>query len=179
MKIYLIVILAAISATTLAQPGGRAKGPRSMNFEKVEDAQVPEAIKSTFSNTFPGASAVRWEKHSARGKRTFAKYVSVFTIDGVRSRARYKEDGSVLSSSKYYGPAKLPENIKSAAQAKYPEFTVMGGEEITTRNGKTFYRVRSRKGASKLIQYFDENGNEISKDKAPEDVVDGEDEEGN
>lgn len=179
MKKYLIVILAFISAAAFAQPGGRAKGPRSMNFEKVEEGQLPEAVKSNFASTFSGATAVRWEKHSAQGKRTFVKYVSVFTMDGVRSRARYKEDGTSLSSSKYYGPAKLPENIKSAAQAKYPEFTVMGGEEITTRNGKTFYRVRSRKGASKLIQYFDENGNELSKDKAPEDVVDGEDEEGN
>lgn len=179
MKKYLIIVLALVTSVSFAQPNARAKGPRSVNFERVEDAQVPEAVKNSFSSAFANATAVRWEKHSAQGKRSFAKYVAIFSADETRSRARFKEDGTPLSSSKYFGPAKLPENIKSAAQAKAPGFIVMGGEEITTKNGKTFYRVRSRKGSSKLIQYFDSDGNELTKDKTPEEVVDGEEEDGN
>lgn len=179
MRSILTVILAVLGVSAFAQPQSKGRGPHTLNFEKVEAANVPAAITSSFESSFTGATAVRWEKHTAQGKRTYVKYVAVFTEGGVRSRARYKDDGTTLSSSKYYGAVKLPENIKAAAKAKNPDFIVMGGEEITTRNGKTFYRVRSRKGPSKLIQYFDADGNEISKDKAPEELIEGEDEEGN
>ncbi|MEQ8424835.1 MAG: hypothetical protein RIA63_08990 [Cyclobacteriaceae bacterium] len=178
MRISLLIIVSLLGTLAYGQ-GARAKGPRSLNFEKVEGTLVPEVIKENFESSFQGAVAVRWEKHTLQGNKTGIRYVAIFTEGGVRSRARYKEDGTVLSSTKYYGAIKLPENIKAAAKAKYPEFTVMGGEEITTRNGKTFYRVRSRKGPSKLVQYFDGDGNEITKEKAPEDLLEGEDDEGN
>lgn len=179
MKKYIVLLFSLITTLSFAQPNARAKGARAHSFATVEEAQVPDAVKNSFTNSFANAAAVRWEKHTAQGKRTYAKYVAVFTADEIRSRARYKEDGTALSSSKYFGPNKLPANIKSAAQAKSPGFVVMGGEEITTRNGNVFYRVRSRKGSSKLIQYFDADGNEVTKDKAPEELIDGEEEDGN
>lgn len=178
-RFSLFVLFVLICQVSLAQPKARVKPTRSLTFEAVDESQIPDAVKNSFTSSFEGAGEVRWEKHKAQGKRTFAKYVAVFSTDGVRARARYKEDGTLLSSSKYFGPAKLPANVKSAAESKAPGFTVMGGEEITTKNGKTFYRVRSRKGSSKLIQYFDADGNEVSRDKAPDGVTEGEDEEGN
>ena len=113
-----------------------------------------------------------------QSNKEYLRYVAVFTEGGVRSRARYAEDGTPLSSSKYYGAIKLPEPIKVAAKKKYPDFNVVSGEEITLKNGKSYYRVRSRKGAAKMIQYFDVDGNELSKEKAPAGLIDGE-EEGN
>lgn len=175
----LLTMIFFIAATIgYAQPSN-GKGHRSVNFEKVEAAQVPEVILSNFETSFDGALAIRWEKHLAQGNKAVVRYVAIFTEGGVRSRARYKEDGTPLSSSKYYGAIKLPENIKKASREKNPDFTVMGGEEITTRNGKTFYRVRSRKGSTKMIQYFDADGNEINKGNAPEGLMEGEEEDGN
>jgi len=175
MKTNFLILISSIFALANAQPNKPAGEP-TLHIEKIESSQVPEGIVSKFATTFTGATAVRWEKHSVSDQRII--YVAVFTEGGVRSRARYKEDGTALSSSKYFGPQKLPANIKSAATTKYPDFTVMGGQEITTRNGKTYYKVRSRKGPSKIIQYFDADGNVITKDNAPDGLMEDE-EDGN
>lgn len=177
MRFLVLVMLAAASSIIYAQPAN-PKGPQSVNFEKIDTSNVPSHIKAKFESTFEGATAVRWEKHTMQSNKEYLRYVAIFTEGGVRSRARYAEDGTPLSSSKYYGAIKLPEPIKVAAKKKYPDFNVVSGEEITLKNGKSYYRVRSRKGAAKMIQYFDVDGNELSKEKAPAGLIDGE-EEGN
>lgn len=177
MRLLLMMFFFIAATMGYAQPSN-GKGQKSVSSEKVEATQVPESVLSNFESSFDGALAVRWEKQVAQGNKAAVRYVAIFTEGGVRSRARYKEDGTPLSSSKYYGAIKLPELIKKASKEKYPDFTVMGGEEITTRNGKTFYRVRSRKGSTKMLQYFDADGNEINKSNAPEGLMEGE-EDGN
>ena len=162
-----------------AQPKVKARGLRALNFERIEPGQVPNAVKRRFESEYPQAANIRWEKHQAQGKQTFIKYVAAFSMEGGRTRARYREDGSFLSSSRYLNPAKLPENIRNAAQAKNTGFAVVAGEEITTPKGKKYYRVRSRQGASRLIQYFDETGSEVAKADVPNEVTEGEEDNGN
>jgi len=169
-----LAVLGIVCAT--AQPKVSPHGPRALNFERLEPDQVPGGVKTTFGTAYPQAQNIRWEKHEARGKRTYIKFVAAFLLEGSRIRARYLEDGSFLSSSRYLNPARLPENIRQAAQAKSPGFAVVRGEEITTKNGKKYYRVRSRQGASRLIQYFDENGAEVTTANMPPEVMEGEEE---
>lgn len=168
---FLSVVLAGFS-----QVRGKAK-VLAAGGKAIDAAQVPEAVKNSFSSAFPSATAVRWEKHGAvTQKRTYVKFVAVYTHEELRCRARYKEDGTALSSSKYFGPNKTPEAIKTAVTSRFSGFTVTGSEEITTKDGKVFYRTRLRKGASKVITYTDAEGNEVKKDKAPQEVTDGEEE---
>jgi hypothetical protein len=74
---------------------------------------------------------------------------------------------------------KLPETIGKNAKSKNPEFELVGGEEIKTKKGETFYRVRMKKGSSKLTTLYDANGNEVTKDKQPEEAQEDEGDEGN
>lgn len=167
-----LIVLSIVSVS--AQPKIRAQGPRSLNFERLESGQVPSAVKTAFETAYSKTQGIRWEKHQAQGKNTVVKYVVIFPQEGSRMRARYLEDGTFLSSSKYLEPARLPENIRSAAQAKNTGFAVVRGEEITTQKGRKYYRVRYRQGASRLIQYFDENGVEVMKENVPDEVKEGE-----
>ena len=171
-------LLAAViwSVAATAQPKASPRGPRALNFERLEPGQVPDGVKATFGTAFPQARGTRWEKHEARGKRTYVKFVAAFFLDGGRMRARYREDGGFLSSSRYLNPAQMPEDIRGKAQAKSPGFAVVRGEEITTKSGKKYYRVRLRQGASRQVQYFDENGAEVPLANVPPEVNEGEEE---
>lgn len=188
----LIVLLLLISATFLAdaqvKEKAKAKGKgkvraelKSAGFRTVEISEVPDAVKNAFNTSAAGATNVRWEKHTAKGKtdKSFTKYVAVYLQDGVRARARYREDGTAMSSSRYLGGQKLPENISTSAKSKNPGFELVGGEEVKTKKGETFYRVRMKKGSSKLTTLYDANGNEVIKDKQEDEVQEDEGDEGN
>lgn len=140
----------------------------------VDASQVPDAVKNAFAAT--GATATRWEKHEAKGKseKSYVKYVAIYDQDGIRSRARYKEDGTALGTSKYMKADQLPANVKSAAEAKAQGMKLMGGEEFKTKKGEVFYRVVARGGGSKTVSVFDSNGQPVTKDKMLEELKESE-----
>ncbi|MFY8036258.1 MAG: hypothetical protein ACOVMQ_03770 [Cyclobacteriaceae bacterium] len=178
MKKLLIVFLAAcVASASFAQGGKRRNALKAANHQQIDVSQVPESVKSSFKAS---AADVKWEKHEAKGKagKSLVRYVAVYTQDGVRVRARFKEDGTAMSSSKYMGGQKLPANIQTAATSKFPGAMLVGGEELTTKGGQVIYRVRLRNGGSKITTVLDANGNQITRDKMSEEHKEGEEEEG-
>jgi hypothetical protein len=192
-RLTMLLILVFAVATAIAQEKetakpakAKAKGKaktelKQTGFQQIDVAQVPDAVKNSFNSKAAGVGNVRWEKHTAKGKadKSFTKYVAVYTVDGVRSRSRFREDGTAMSSSKYMGAQKLPENIRNSATSKNPGFELQGGEEVKTKKGETYYRVRMKKGSSKLTSLYDANGNEVVKDNAPDEAQEDEGDEGN
>jgi hypothetical protein len=173
------LLIIALAFSTQAQGRKRAGLAREAREGKVsgqtiDASQVPDAVKNAFSAT--GATAIRWEKHEAKGKseKSSVKYVAIYDQNGIRSRARYKEDGTALSSSKYLKADQLPANIKSAAETKAQGMKVMGGEEFKTKKGEVFYRVFTRGGGSKTVTVFDSNGQPVTKDKMHEELKESE-----
>jgi hypothetical protein len=175
------VLIAFFSIHSYAQPGKRrgANPGREgkISGQTIDAGQVPDVVKNAFATT--GATAERWEKQEAKGKegKSFVKYVAVYSQGGMRVRARFREDGSALSTSKYMKGDQLPANIKSAAEAKAQGQQVMGGEEIKTKKGETFYRVFSRGGGSKTVSMFDAKGQPVTREKMSDDLKDSEGEE--
>ncbi len=170
------VLILVVAFTTDAQVRRRGAQAREgkLSGQTVDASQVPDAVKSAFAAI--GPTATRWEKHEAKGKsaKSFVKYVAVYTQDGMRGRARFLEDGTAMSSSKYMKAEQLPVAIKSAAEAKAQGQKVMGGEEIKTKKGETYFRVFSRGGGSRTVSVFDANGQPVTKDKMPEDLSESE-----
>lgn len=182
--LILLVAVASIAQDKTKEKKGKVKGKgkaTEASFKRVEIAEVPDAVKNAFNTQAAGVTNVRWERHAAKGKadKTFTKFVAVYMQDGVRSRSRFREDGTPLSSSRYMGAQKLPEAISSSAKTKNPGFELVGGEEVKTKKGETFYRVRMKKGSSKLTSLYDANGNEVTRDKQEEDVMEDEGDDGN
>ena len=190
-KLMTLIMAVLISISSIAQEKEKVKEKEknkpklkgkvvSGGFQQVDATQVPDAVKNAFNTKAAGVTNVRWEKHTAKGKsdKAFTKYVAVYLQDGVRARSRFREDGTAMSSSKYMGAQKLPDNISQSAKSKNPGFNVIGGEELKTKKGDTYYRVRMRKGSSKLTTLYDANGNEVTRDKQEDDIVEDEGDEG-
>lgn len=159
-----------------------AMNAQEVTTEVVDESVVPSEVKSSFSSDFSGITPIKWEKHTFKAKngKMYYKYVSVFDKDGLRHRARYKNDGTGLSVTAYYWFKKvenLPDAVKNYASVKYPDFKLNSGEkEKSLKSGKYVYRIRLKKGASKLVVYLNEKGEEVSKDNVDQEILDNESE---
>jgi hypothetical protein len=175
-KISILILMTLIAIAGFGQ-GDKKKGVKKKGGNvQIDAAQVPDAVKNAFTVQ---AAEVRWEKKEPKGKggKVKVRYVAIYTQDEVRTRARFKEDGTVLSSTRYLKPEQLPAAIQSAATAKNAGAKLMGGEEVTTKKKEIYYRVRLRNGGTKIVSFYDANGAEVKKDKIDEDSKEGEEEE--
>ncbi len=179
MKKLLSLIVVCLLALTAYSQTKTKKGKamaRSSSSTPIEMAQVPQPVQDTHNQTFPGTTLASWELRKGSGKKETQWYSAIFTTsEGTKARARYKADGMLVSSSVYYGDAKAPEAIKSAIASRYTDHTLMSCEKINipTKN-KSFYRVRLKKGSAKVTTYMDETGAEITKEKAPTEILETE-----
>ncbi len=153
-------------------------GQGNFAVEKLEKSKVPAGVIIGFDETFPGVSVVRWEKHTTQSNgNTFVKYVVIFDQDGIRSRARYRPDGSGISASSYYlfkRLEKLPSPVREYAANNYKGYILGSGEKITSlKSSKYVYRIRLRKGANRIVVYLNEKGELLMiKDLASEFIED-------
>ncbi len=177
ITITILITFLALNSYAQRDRGKRGRGMYSAGISQVDAAQVPEAVRNAFTTQVPD---LHWEKLESKGKagKSHVRYVAVYKEDGIAIRKRFKEDGTPMSSSKYMGAQKLPVAVQTAASAKNPGAKLIGGEELTTKKGQVYYRVRLRNGNSKINSLFDANGSEVTKDKMTEELKDSEGEEG-
>ncbi|GAB4398548.1 MAG: hypothetical protein OHK0053_17430 [Microscillaceae bacterium] len=137
---------------------------------KVEESQVPQAVKEAYQANF-SAPVVRWELHSkSRNDKSKEKYVAVFKEGAQNARARFKTDGTYISSSIYLKAADIPQNIQSAAVAAFPGMQVRSGVKTkVAKSGQEFYKVYLMKTGVRQRSTFicDVNGQAITKEKMP------------
>jgi len=162
MKNLLFVF--AIIASTLS-----LNAQANLKVEKVDPAEVPQAVLDAQAKYFPGITVNIWEKQSASLRdKSGSRYVANFQNEGQKNRARYYSNGTAGTATIYYVAKELPQAIQNAASNNYPDYMLMSGEQITVlAKDKSAFRIRLRKGARKLVVYADENGNELSKDNLP------------
>lgn len=172
-KISILIIVTLISMTGFTQGDEKKESKKPKGAAQIDAAQVPDAVKNAFTIQ---ATDLRWEKKESKGKdgKVKVRYVAVYTQDGIRTRTRFKKDGSPMSSSRYLEPQQLPASIKSAAATKNPGAKLMGGEEVTTKKKEVYYRIRQRSGSTKIISFYDSKGAEVKKDKIEDDSKDEE-----
>jgi hypothetical protein len=143
---------------------------QSVKIEIVAATSIPTAVTTAFQQNFPSVQAYKWEKHTVTGVSGTegTKYVALFNEKGLVNRARYYTAGTGISVTTYYGtkiPADIAEKAKKVS-SKYEGFTLHTGEKVRSLvNAKEVYRIRLRKGVSKLVIYLDAQGNEINKDQ--------------
>jgi len=157
-------ILAFIATTFVAQ------AQVGVSIQKVNADDVPAAVISSQASYFPGVNVNVWELQTAKGKNNSAqRYIANFQNNGQKARARYYQSGTGTTATTYYPGSQLPATIQETAAANYEGYTLNSGEQIVALpTSDTFYRLRLRKGAQKLVVYTDETGNEVSPDELPE-----------
>jgi len=141
---------------------------RKSNAQQIDPAQIPSAVKTSQASAFPNAAVAQWEIRNLSGNKKFvSKYIAVFEQEGQSIRARYKGDGTIVSSSVFFDAQNAPDQIKNLA-AKYDNHDLKKAERIKTyAKEKTFYRAFFQKGRKTLVVYTDETGKELVSDKVP------------
>jgi hypothetical protein len=158
-----VVVLLGTFYSTYAQ--------RKNDQKQIDPSQIPSAVKTAQSTAFPTVTVARWEVRDVIANRQYVtKYVAVFVTDNTTVRARYKGDGTLVSSSKYFDGEHGPGQIKNLG-SKYNEHTLRSAEEIKTyAKGKVYYRAHFYKGKKKIVVYTDDSGKEIVDEKLPAEV---------
>ncbi len=173
--VHTLTIILFLTATTVFSQ-------YSYTVKKIDSNLVPGEIITEYEDIFSDVKTIRWEKHTGKGKkRNHVRYVVIFDKDGIRSRARYNPDGSGISATSYYwfkkGVAKLPAKVKNYTASQNPGFKVNSGEKvISLKSSKYIYRLRLRKGTSKLVVYVNGSGEVIDKNNLPSELTDDENE---
>jgi hypothetical protein len=167
-KLVTLLFVCLLITTAYAQrtTAKKAKIARSSSSTPVEAAQVPQAVQDSHNQSFSGTTLSRWELKQATGKKEVQWYTAVFnTTESTKARARYKVDGTLISSTSYFGPEKTPEAIKAAAATRFSGYNLVGCSKINSaKKNKNYYLVRLKKGTTKITTLMDESGNEIGKD---------------
>src|SRR6478609_7139655 len=155
---FYVVVLLSTCYSSYAQ--------RKSEQKQIDPSQIPSAVKTSQSTAFPTVTGTRWEVRDVIANRKYVtKYVAVFTTDNTTIHARYKGDGTLVSSSKYFDGEHAPSQIKNLG-SKYNEYTLKSAEEIKTyAKGKVFYRAHFYKGKKKTLVYTDDSGKEIANEK--------------
>lgn len=145
----------------------------SGSTQRIDASAVPQEVLNAQANYFPGSIVNVWEKQSASGKNNSGyRYVATFKNNSQSTRARYYADGTGATATSYYAAASLPQAIKDAASANYPNYRLNSGEQVyVLAADQTYFRLRLRKGAQKLVVYVDETGKEIAPNQLPEEVT--------
>ncbi len=137
----------------------------------VQPNSVPASILNAHNAAYPNNKAAAWMKQG----NVNAQYVATFGTKGAMMRARYTNDGKQLTETMTYGGKQIPESVAATAKSKYPDFKVMSATKIkAVSSGKECYKVRLRKGVSKMTFYTDASGAYIEEKEAPAEAVEEE-----
>ncbi|MFT3949670.1 MAG: hypothetical protein QM763_22085 [Agriterribacter sp.] len=111
-----------LSMFTLLSAGVFANSPSAVN----------EKVLKAFKETFTSAEQVKWNEADDN-------YSVRFVQDDIRYIVYYDKSGEMLSSMRFYEPAKLPMNILKAISQRYNDKTAFGVTEITAGEDVAYF----------------------------------------
>ncbi len=121
--------------------------------QKVDASKVPTAVKESFAQHFPGATA-KWEKEDG-------KFEVAFKHQGHEMSALFEANGTMTESEMEMKVSELPANVLAYIKANYSGVSVKEAAKITKANGEMIFEAEI-KGKDLL---FDMNGNFIEEVK--------------
>jgi len=115
--------------------------------QKVNEKDVPGAVKTAFTNKFPAASDVKWEKENK------TELEATFKINNNDVSANFKLDGSWVETETTIPANQLPAAVTNTVNTKFPGAVYGRTEKIEKPNGKIFYEVNiTMKGKKKELE---------------------------
>ena len=125
----------------------------SMSATAQNKAQitVPEAVQAAFAKQFPKAEGTTWELEDK------TDYEAEFKLSGMKYSAKYDAKGTWSETEHKIKPEALPDAVKKAIAASYPEHKIKKAELAETPDGVVF-EVDLEKGESELEVVFSTEG---------------------
>lgn len=163
----LIILALALFGTSIAFAGP------SWKAESVDASDVPGAVRSAHESHFSGTNLREWKRQTLATKDgSYSAYIAIFKDGSQNWRARYKETGEAVSAYTFHFPKKAPADIAEAAQEAHPDYALKSVEEFRLlQKDVTLFKTSLRKGGSRVIAWFDEDGDMIDANNIPDDLL--------
>lgn len=126
----------------------------SASAQKIDEKDVPAAVKSACEKSYPNAEKVKWEKEGAN-------YEAEFENDEVDMSVVFSPDGKMLEEEREIALNTLPETIKNYVKTNYPDQKMKEATIIRKADGTQSYEVEVKD----LDLFFSENGTFLNSKK--------------
>lgn len=120
-------------------------------FANTYETTVSKKISTSFTDAFAGATDVKW--YTDDNKTFTAK----FTLNNNKVTAFYREDGSLMATSRYLTGEQLPLTVLSRLNAKYKDCSIYSVVEYSS-DDHTVYYVTMEGKEHWIIVKADEDG---------------------
>lgn len=131
--------------------------------EKNENA--PQKVKDTFTQKFPNATDVEWEKESD------TEWEAEFELNGKDYSSNFMQDGTWVETEYEVSKTNIPQAVKDAINANFEGYEIEEAESVETKDGKA-YELAIERGEEELEVVIDVQGNILKKEKKQEDEDD-------
>jgi hypothetical protein len=104
----------------------------TLNLSAATTPTVSEKAIKNFNAAFKEAQDVLWSEENGM-------YTVRFTLNNIRTRVMYSEEGDFLSSHRYYGEEYLPTDIVCKLKKKFPARKIFGVVEYVIGDDINYY----------------------------------------
>ena len=122
---------------------------------------VPSEVKNAFSQKFPEATKVKWDKENA------TEWEAEFILNGVEYSANYDKSGTWMETEYKIASSELPAAVQAALEEQFGEYELDLAEVTETAEGKLF-ELGLKKGKEEMEISIDMNGKVLKKAQAEE-----------
>jgi hypothetical protein len=115
--------------------------------QKINEKDIPGAVKTAFSNKFSTASNIKWEKENKK------ELEANFKMNNTDVSANFGLDGAWVETETTIPASELPAAVTKAVNTKYPGAIYGRTEKIEKPGGKILYEVNiTLKGKKKELE---------------------------
>ncbi len=137
-------------------------GVSCANAQKLKEADVPAAVKSTFTKQYSTAKVDKWDKEDAN-------YEVSFEYNKVEMSLLMDASGKVLENEAEIETSELPKSVTDYVAKNYAGYKLDEAAKITDAAGVVTFEAEMKKGKEEFDAVFDSSGTFIKKVVEPTD----------
>lgn len=128
--------------------------------------QVPQVVSAAFSEKFPEAKSVQWEKENA------SEWEAEFQFNGQKYAANFALDGAWKETEYEISKSEIPETVKATLDSQFSEYKIEVAEIMVSDKGNVYELVLESK-ENEMEVTIDAIGKILSKKELEIEPIDG------
>ena len=117
---------------------------------------VPSAVKTAFTSTFPNAKHIEWSMESEN------EWEAEFKLGKIEYSANYSTEGKWLETEYHLRVSDIPSTIKTVLESDFADYKIEE-VEVAEKISGTFYEIVVEKGSDEIELIFDKTGKLIKR----------------
>jgi Protein of unknown function (DUF2874). len=113
--------------------------------DKMNEKDLPAAVKTGFKNEFPNAKTVEW-------KMKEGKYKAKFEVNGINQIASFGKDGKLIAKGMRIRQSEIPTPVATAVKSAYANRTIDHVYRVD-KNGAAHYLIKLDGEPETKLQY--------------------------